>query len=98
MTLKKFLFSPAGKGTVGIFLTSLFLAVPPALSWVTAAIVLSWAVWHLREAFRLLEEATSNVTVIVHEAEPVINVPARRNGHASDMGVVVASVAAPKNR
>ena len=53
-TVKKFLFSHAGKGTAGVVVADLLTACPPALSWLTAGCLLCWAIGHFRMAFRSL--------------------------------------------
>lgn len=53
--MKAFMLSSAGKGTIGVCLTTLILVWPLVASWLVAGLTLFFAVYHLREAFRRLE-------------------------------------------
>jgi hypothetical protein len=54
-TLKRFVRTHAGRGTLGVYLACLLIAWPPSLSWMVAACVLWWSIRHLRMAFRWLD-------------------------------------------
>lgn len=51
----KFFESHAGKGTLGVAVSALLLAWPPACAWILAALLLGWSSTHLRAAFEEIE-------------------------------------------
>ena len=50
--MKAFLRSPAGKGTLAVYLAGVLFAWPPALSWLVASILVVFAVLQFRVSFR----------------------------------------------
>jgi hypothetical protein len=95
MSTMTFLKSNAGKGTIGVFLACTIIVWPLVASWLIAALILAFAVHHLRESFRQVDEAfkatpTTSVAVAV---------PAQRGEvPACDVDAVMAELAAKAAR
>jgi hypothetical protein len=94
--MKAFLFSDAGKGTIGVCLACLIIVVPVVGTWLVAGLTLLFAAHHLREAFRRIEEEPerSLPRIETPDAESTLAMSNRTELPPCDVEAVMADLAA----
>ena len=80
--MKRFLMTHAGKGTAGIYLASLLIFWPPALSWMAAAAAIVFSLREFRESFRQIDgETVERSEASSVDATVTVNLAAQGESH-----------------